>query len=317
MERSPICTFPRRRAEAGVATLATALALIAGLVAGMYATQAAALSLPPPVRPGDSDYRACPHGQAWRNGEAARQQRERLRAPTAAPRDPALRENVLRWGHQTVFGGYDRHYAPDAANAAALAAADAAAAAGAAAIDAAVAAADAAASAADAAANAATPGDAKPAPRKPAEPRVSPAQARAAAQQLREILQRRPMPGVDRIGTDGVDALWQAIYRDSEDRASQLRWAEAFLETQRRVPGASGYLIREAMEKVDRLRLDEGWPQRYGTQFELVDGKIALRPIESAQAAEAYRSESERMPLALETCLRQRANSMRVFLPDL
>ncbi|ROU04436.1 hypothetical protein D9T17_23765 [Lysobacter enzymogenes] len=146
---------------------------------------------------------------------------------------------------------------------------------------------------------------------------MSPAQARAAAQQLREILQRRPMPGVDRIGTDGVDALWQAIYRDSEDRASQLRWAEAFLETQRRVPGASGYLIREAMEKVDRLRLDEGRPQRYGTQFELVDGKIALRPIESAQAAEAYRSESERMPLALETCLRQRANSMRVFLPDL
>ncbi|QQQ00564.1 hypothetical protein [Lysobacter enzymogenes] len=310
MERSPISTSPRRRAKAGVPALAAALALIAGL----YATQAAGLSLAPAVRPSDADYRACPHGQAWRDGEAARQQRERLRVPTAAPRDPALREKVLRWGHQSLFGGYDRSYAGNAANAAAIAAADAAAVAAA---DAAAVAADAAASAADAAANAAIPPGAKPAPRKPAAPRVSPAQARAAAQQLREILQRRPMPGVDQIGADGVDALWQAIYRDREDRASQLRWAEAFLETQRRAPGASGYLIREAMEKVDRLRLDEGRPQRYGTQFELVDGKIALRPIESAQAAESYRSESERMPLALETCLRKRANSMRVSLPGL
>lgn len=303
MERSPISTFPRRRAKAGVATLTAALALLAGF----YAAQAAALSLVAPVRPSDQDYRACPQGQAWKDGEAARQQRARLRAPTAAPRDPALRENVLRWEHQTWFGGYDHDYAPAAANAAALAAADAAAAAGAAAIDA----------AADAAADAATPPGAKPVRRTPAKPRVSPAQARAAAQRLREVLQRRPMPGVDQIGADGVDALWQTIYRDRQDRASQLRWAEAFLETQRRVPGASGHLIREAMEKVDRLRLDEGRPQRYGTQFEFVDGKVALRPIESAQAAEAYRSESERMPLALEACLRKRANNMRVLLPGL
>lgn len=148
MERSPISTSPRRRAKAGASALAAGLALSAGLLAGLFAPQAAARSLAPPVRPGDADYRACPHGQAWRDGEAARQQRERLRAPTAAPRDPALRENVLRWGHQTLFGGYDRYYAPIAANAGAnttaLAAADAAA----------MAAADAAAAAADAAASA-------------------------------------------------------------------------------------------------------------------------------------------------------------------
>ncbi|SDY82796.1 hypothetical protein SAMN04487939_106289 [Lysobacter sp. yr284] len=295
MERSPISTSPKRRGKAGVATLASALALIAGL----YATQAAALSLAPALRPGEADYRACPQGQAWKNGEAARLQRERLRRPSSAPRDPALRENVLRWGHQTLFGGYDRYYALNAANAAADAAADAAA------------------SAADAAADAATPPGAKPVQRKPAEPRVSPAQARAAAQRLREILQRRPMPGVDQIGTDGVDALWQAIYRDHDDRTSQLRWAEAFLDTQRRVPGADGHLIREAMEKVDRLRLDDGRPQRYGTQFEFVDDKVVQRPLESAQVAEAERREFERMPMALEICLRKRLNAMRVSIPGM
>lgn len=87
MERSPISTSPRRRAKAGASALAAGLALSAGLLAGLFAPQAAARSLAPPVRPGDADYRACPHGQAWRDGEAARQQRERLRAPTAAPRE--------------------------------------------------------------------------------------------------------------------------------------------------------------------------------------------------------------------------------------
>jgi hypothetical protein len=306
MERSPISTSPRRRGKAG----ALALALIAGACIG----PTAALSLRPPVQPKDEDYRACPQGQAWKDGAAARMQRARLRQPTAPPLDPALRDNLRRLRLVALHGGYD-YYQPDSAS---VGAADAAATAAAqAAADAAAAAADAAASAADAAANAAVPTGTKPARQQAPEPRVTPAQARAAVQQLRTILQRQPMPGVDQIGVDGVEALWLAIYRDRDDRARQLRWAEAFLETQRRVPGADGYLIRNAMERVDDLRLAEGRPQRYGTQFELVDGKAVLKSIDSAPAAEAYRSEFGRMPLALETCLRGRLSGQRAHLPDL
>lgn len=302
MERSRICISPRRRAEFGALALA--------LIVGCYATQALALSVRPPVLPKDEDYRACPRGQAWKDSGGARMQRARLRQPTAPPRDPALRDNVRRLRLIALHGGYD--YQPRGAvvaapKVAAEAAAEAAA-------DAAATAADAAADAADVAAGA------KPARQqasRPPEPRVTPAQARAAVQQLREILQRRPMPGVDEIGVDGVEALWLAIYRDRDDRAQQLRWAESFLETQRRVPGADGHLIRDAMEKVDDLRLIEGRPQRYGTQFDLVDGKIALKPIDSMQAAEAYRSEFERMPLALEICLRERLSTLRAHVPDL
>ncbi|WP_157753781.1 hypothetical protein [Lysobacter capsici] len=300
MERSRICISPRRRAEFGALALA--------LIVGCYATQALALSVRPPVLPKHEDYRACPRGQAWKDSGGARMQRARLRQPTAPPRDPALRDNVRRLRLIALHGGYD--YQPGNA---AVAAAEAAAVAAA---DAAATAADAAADAADAAADA----SAKPARQqasRPPEPRVTPAQARAAVQHLREILQRRPMPGVDEIGVDGVEALWLAIYRDRDDRAQQLRWAESFLETQRRVPGADGHLIRDAMEKVDDLLLIEGRPQRYGTQFDLVDGKIALRPIDSVQAAEAYRSEFERMPLALEICLRERLSTLRTHVPDL
>ncbi|MGO1070223.1 hypothetical protein [Lysobacter sp. CA199] len=235
------------------------------------------------------------------DGARARMQRARLRQPASPPRDPALRETVRRLSALALHGGYGSqsasHDAVSAALAAAAAAADAA-----------------------AAAAAATPPGATPAHRKESrapEPRVSVAQARTAAQQLREILQRRPMPGVDEIGADGVEALWSGIYRDRDDSGRQLRLAEAFLETQRRMPGAGGYLIREAMERVDQLRLAEGRLQRYGTQFDIVDGKVAPRPVESAQAAEAYRSEFERMPLALEACLRGRLNSPRAFVPEL
>ncbi|QCW24972.1 hypothetical protein FE772_04080 [Lysobacter enzymogenes] len=133
MERSPISTSPRRRAK-------TRSFVLAALVAAFGLGEAAATVVLPRF-PSEADYLACPGGQAWRDGTRARIDRaDLLRRSLSPPRDPALREAVLRLSAQALQRPY-----LDGSNPGVEAAAAAA--------DAAAAAADAAAAAADAAAD--------------------------------------------------------------------------------------------------------------------------------------------------------------------
>lgn len=280
MERSCISAFP----AGWVARAAFALALAVG--PGFAEASATQLDMQP--LPSDEDYRACPGGQAWQRGYWTRVDREALRRPLSPPRDPALSRTVARLAY-LIRQGYGQGPVSKQAQAAA---------------------ADAMAAAAAAAGIEAGP---QPGARRP----LSAQQAQAAARQFRTIAQRRPMPDVAEIGVDGVAALWRGIQYDSGDPARQLRLAESFLETQRRTPGMSRQVASMAMAKVDGLRLDAGRPQRFGTRFEAVEGKVAARPLESERAAEAARREFDLMPFALEACLRKRLGNAEGFLPTL
>ncbi|WMT03846.1 hypothetical protein RDV84_03100 [Lysobacter yananisis] len=292
MERSPISTSPRRRAK-------TRSFVLAALVAAFGLGEAAATVVLPRF-PSEADYLACPGGQAWRDGTRARIDRaDLLRRSLSPPRDPALREAVLRLSAQALQRPY-----LDGSNPGVEAAAAAA--------DAAAAAADAAAAAADAAADSMADGKGAQPRRAPPSP---PAEVQAAVRRLGDILRRQPMPGIAEIGEDGVQALWGAIERDRGDAARQERLAEAFLDTQRRSPGIDPFTLRNAMERVDVLRLADGRRQRYGTQFDYPERKVVQRPIESERAMDAYRAEFGMMPAALETCLRQRLENPYGFLP--
>ncbi len=270
MERNAMAAPARRILAVPASALLAATALACGPAQALVVMH---------YPPGQADYAACSEGQAWLDSAGARfraqADRQRNLSP---PRDPRLRETVLRLAAQARVSAQDQ--AADAADWAAMAA-------------------DAAAdTAADTAADA---GSASPTPAAiPRDPVRD-----AARERLREILLRQPMPGAAEIGLDGAEALWDALSVDTGDPRLQERLIEAFLQTQLRTPGLPSFVLREAMEQLDRLRVEQGRPQRYGTQFEEASGHVQRLPVQDEALMRAHRAEFGLMPSRLETCLRQ------------
>ncbi|MFD2352517.1 DUF6624 domain-containing protein [Nonomuraea ferruginea] len=119
---------------------------------------------------------------------------------------------------------------------------------------------------------------------------------RANTERMRQILDEHGWPGYELVGEDGEDAAWALVQH--ADRA---------LDLQRRALA----LLREAVAKgdaspgnlaylEDRVRVAEGKPQRYGTQWEPTqDGQWRPRtPIEDEAGVEERRAEAGLQPLA-------------------
>ncbi|MBX9401605.1 hypothetical protein K4L06_09795 [Lysobacter sp. BMK333-48F3] len=233
-----------------------------------------------PEFPSDQDYAGCPGGQAWYDASAARADRARVRRETrAAPRDAVLRAALLQWS-----GG---------ASAAELM-------------------------------SQASMADYNESLRKAFahpdtdEVRAERAQAQAKAAQMREFLQRDPLPGLDEVGEDGLEVLWYGITAIGDDAAFQREAGERFLRAEIASPGAPAYYLRGVAERIDQALIDDGRPQRYGTAHDHPEGKRVVRAASDDEAAmEARRARLGLMPAALETCLRQRLNNPYGWLPDL
>jgi tetratricopeptide (TPR) repeat protein len=111
---------------------------------------------------------------------------------------------------------------------------------------------------------------------------------------LREMVDEHGWPARSMVGEDGAGAAWLIVQHASADVAFQRRCLDLMepLVEQGEVSAVDvAYLT-------DRVRMLEGRPQLYGTQFNNVDGKLELHPIEDAEHVDERRAMLGLEPLA-------------------
>ncbi len=95
------------------------------------------------------------------------------------------------------------------------------------------------------------------------------------------------------VGRDGARAAWLLVQHADHDLAFQremLAMMECHNIDEQVHPADLAYLT-------DRVRVNEGKPQVYGTQFHVVDGKLTSRPIEDEENVDKRRKSAGLSPL--------------------
>lgn len=111
------------------------------------------------------------------------------------------------------------------------------------------------------------------------------------AARMGEILDEHGWPGPGLVGESGAEAAWLLIQHG--DLALQQRALNLLRASQN--PGIPPSAIAML---TDRVLVGEGEPQRYGTQFSIVDGRPKLDSLENPDSVDAWRAEVGLNPLA-------------------
>lgn len=118
------------------------------------------------------------------------------------------------------------------------------------------------------------------------------------AARLSAILDRCGWPGRSQVGSDGAHAAWLIVQHAVGDPVLQRRCLELL-----RAAAAQGEaaLLDVAMLD-DRIRVHEGRPQRYGTQYDWDStGQLSPLPIEAPEHVDERRRAVGLGPLAEQT----------------
>jgi hypothetical protein len=111
---------------------------------------------------------------------------------------------------------------------------------------------------------------------------------------LREIVAEYGWPGNSIVGEDGAGAAWLLAQHADADVAFQRRCLE-LLEA----AVAEGEASRSHLAYLtDRVLVNEGRPQRFGTQFTQVGGSFEPRPIEDEERVDERRLDAGLPPLS-------------------
>ena len=115
----------------------------------------------------------------------------------------------------------------------------------------------------------------------------------ARADRLRDIVARWGWPDTVRAGPAAANAAF-LILQHSPDHAEQKRWVGALerLAQEGRMPRRDVALL------VDRVLRNDSLPQRYGTQFDMVDGRFVMAPVEDEAGLEQRRRTMELPPMS-------------------
>ena len=110
---------------------------------------------------------------------------------------------------------------------------------------------------------------------------------------LKSVVEKHAWPTNTLVGTDGADAAWLLVQHADADPKFQRRCLDlmAKLPKSEVSPSKRAYLT-------DRVLLAEGKKQLYGTQFNLVDGKWKVRPLEDEANVDKRRADVGLPPLA-------------------
>ncbi|MEM7247960.1 MAG: DUF6624 domain-containing protein [Acidobacteriota bacterium] len=102
---------------------------------------------------------------------------------------------------------------------------------------------------------------------------------------MKEIVATHGWPGKSLVGRDGAFAAWLLVQHADQDPAFQRRC----LELMREQPEGQ-VEPRNLAYLTDRVHVNEGLEQVYGTQFWTVDGELVPRPIVAPAGVDARRS---------------------------
>lgn len=103
---------------------------------------------------------------------------------------------------------------------------------------------------------------------------------------LKQVVSAHGWPGKSLVSKDGAKAAWLLAQHANHDRAFQKQ-ALILIETAVAKGEAEA---ADLAYLVDRLLVAEGKPQRYGTQFHVVDGKLVPHPIEDEATVDMLRA---------------------------
>jgi hypothetical protein len=120
---------------------------------------------------------------------------------------------------------------------------------------------------------------------------------------LGELLATRGWPGETLVGRDGATAAWLLAQHADHDPVLHRRFLEALRDAVAQgeaSPANLAYLE-------DRVRVHDGRPQLYGTQFTLIDGELCPEPIEDPEHLDERRAQVGLGPFA-DYEARMRAN---------
>lgn len=111
---------------------------------------------------------------------------------------------------------------------------------------------------------------------------------------MKTVIEKYGWPGKSMVGEDGALAAFLMVQhadRDPEFQKKCLPLLEEAVQVGEAIAGNLAYLT-------DRVLIAEGNPQRYGSQFHLVDGKLVVRPREDPENVDAQRKAVGLGPLA-------------------
>jgi len=110
---------------------------------------------------------------------------------------------------------------------------------------------------------------------------------------MKAIVAKYGWPGRSLVGDDGSHAAWILVqHADSAFMAESLPLMERAVAAGQAFGKDYAYLL-------DRVRMREGKPQIYGTQFTLAaDGQLVLHPIEDAEHVDERRRAVGLPPMA-------------------
>jgi hypothetical protein len=130
----------------------------------------------------------------------------------------------------------------------------------------------------------------------------------ARATRLREIVARHGWPGKSMVGARAASAAFLIVQHNGSLQEEML----ALMQTQ--PPGEVNSSELAMLE--DRVRVQAGQPQRYGSQFKPPgDTAIELYPVEDLPGLEARRAAVGLPPMAVYACLIETQLQRKVRLP--
>lgn len=103
---------------------------------------------------------------------------------------------------------------------------------------------------------------------------------------MKTVLARHGWPGKSLVGEDGASAAWLFVQHADMDKPFQKQ-AIKLLEAAVANGEANG---RDLAYLTDRILVGEGKPQRYGTQFHEIGGKLVPQPIEELEHVDERRA---------------------------
>jgi len=114
------------------------------------------------------------------------------------------------------------------------------------------------------------------------------------AEALRRIVQEHGWPGTDLVGEEGAEAAW-LVLQHSIGSPALMRDCRALIEPECRSGRTPCWQLAYLD---DRIRVFEGKPQRYGTQFELKPNGPEINELEDPSQVDQWRKDVGLGPLS-------------------
>jgi len=110
------------------------------------------------------------------------------------------------------------------------------------------------------------------------------------------------LPGAGQVGADGVTAAWLLVQHADTDPRFQSEVLDGILPMVK-----SGEVSAHDFALLtDRVLVNAGKPQRYGSQLMAINGQWQPKPMEAPEQVDQRRAELEQMPLADYMCVAAR-----------